>query len=62
MNESHYASGVSWKTGQENGKEPSCLGHLKSTCTGNCGFYRQCLEKTQNITIINAERDFDAPK
>jgi len=61
MNESHYASGVSWKIGQENGK-PSCLGHLKSTCIGSCGFYRDCLEKTSSIAIRTAERDFDAPK
>lgn len=58
--ESHYASGVAWKTEQQ--KEPSCLGHLKSSCSGGCGFYRQCLEKAQRIAISNAERDFDAPK
>ena len=58
--EHNYESGSAWKQNQE--KKPGCLGHLKSTCTGSCGFYRQCLEKTQNIAITNAERDFEHEK
>ncbi len=54
-----YEDGYAWQKQQ---KEPGCMGHLKSTCTGDCGFYKKCLEKTTAVALRTAERDFDVPK